>query len=593
MKSDPLSEGGRRHPCSDRKTTDGVVRDEGMQRQEDEEAQMAGDGSERRQLGHQKNCNGEKGSCVVEKDVHSDEEEMQGDTMDYGIYKWVVVFACFFQHVITGGFERSDGVLYLKLISKFNQSAQATAWVGSLATTLRLVLSPLSSAVSNRFSSRVATMTGGIIMTVGVLISGFAPNLIFLYFSYGIIGGIGRSLTYGPGIVTVGQYFARKPGMAVGIATSGAGIGTFFLPPLADFLFEEFHFFGAFLILSGIAFNFCICGALYRPLALHKEILGLERNTRLKPSGYDDDDDDDDDDHVRCDEDGRGKEEDAKLLVQHEGDVAMTTQDTRQMSESEKNDKEIFTDGSITLKPTGNYDETTCWHRTQKCLPKKIEKPKKKQEKSNVLDLSLLKNLPFLFFCLSIVLFTMSFKSVFTFLPALAKSRGCTDIEAAVLLSIAGVLDTIGRILVGFILELKQVRRFRPYAYSGVLFVIALASFVCPALHAFWQFCIISGVYGAMTGAYVSQKGVVVVDILGIEKLSSSFGILLCFQGIGALIGPPLSGMMKDVFGDYSEAFYLGGGMTVLAGIIMVGSNILLVAQRRKQSPSVDACKSN
>ncbi|XP_048245601.1 monocarboxylate transporter 12-like [Haliotis rufescens] len=594
MKSDPLSEGGRWHPCSDRKTTDGVVRDEGMQRQEDEEAhgeaQMTGDGSERRQLCHQKNCNGEKGSCVVEKDVHSDEEEMQGDTMDYGIYKWVVVFSCFFQHVITGGFERSDGVLYLKLISKFNQSAQATAWVGSLATTLRLVLSPLSSAVSNRFSSRVATMTGGIIMTVGVLISGFAPNLIFLYISYGIIGGIGRSLTYGPGIVTVGQYFARKPGMAVGIATSGAGIGTFFLPPLADFLFEEFHFFGAFLILSGIAFNFCICGALYRPLALHKEILGLERNTSLKPSGYDDDDDDDD---VRCDEYGRAKEEDAKLLVQHEGDVAMTTQDTRQMSESEKNDKEIFTDGSITLKPTGNYDETTCWHRTQKCLPKKIEKPKKNQEKSNVLDLSLLKNLPFLFFCLSIVLFTMSFKSVFTFLPALAKSRGCTDIEAALLLSIAGVLDTIGRILVGFILELKQVRRFRPYAYSGVLFVIALASFVCPALHAFWQFCIISGVYGAMTGAYVSQKGVVVVDILGIEKLSSSFGILLCFQGIGALIGPPLSGMMKDVFGDYSEAFYLGGGMTVLAGIIMVGSNILLVAQRRKQSPSVDACKSN
>lgn len=220
----------------------------------------------------------------------------------------------------------------------------------------------------------------------------------------------------------------------------------------------------------------------------------------------------------------------------------MTTQDTRQMSEFEKNDKKIFTDGSITLKPTGNYDETTCWQRTQKYLPKKIKKPKKKQEKSNVLDLSLLKNLPFLFFCLSIVLFTMSFKSVFTFLPALAKSRGCTDMEAALLLSIAGVLDTIGRILVGFILELKQVRRFRPYAYSGVLFVIALASFVCPALNAFWQFCIISGVYGAMTGGYVSQKGVVVVDILGIEKLSSSFGILLCFQGIGALIGPPLSG---------------------------------------------------
>ncbi|XP_067662790.1 monocarboxylate transporter 12-like [Haliotis asinina] len=557
--------------------------------------QMAEDGDEGRQLGHQKSCEVETSNYVAErKQIQLDSEEVQrAKTTDYGCYRWVVVFSCFLQHVITGGFERTDGVLYLKLIDRFNQSAQATAWVGSLATTLRLVLGPVSSAFSNRFSSRVATITGGLIMTVGVLISGFAPNLIFLYFSYGVIGGIGRSLTYGPGIVTVGEYFPRKPGVPIGIATSGSGIGTFFLPPLTDFLFEQFHFFGAFLILSGIAFNFCICGALYRPLALHKKILGLERNTRLMSGG-------DATDHKGCDEEGRGcdeeetgcdedKKDEAVVLPPECRYVTMATQDKSQIPECEKNYDKILTIDKSRLKTIGKNDITTFWHRVQKCFPKKVQEP----QKSNVLDLSLLKNLPFLFFCLSIVLFTMSFKSIFTFLPALAKSRGCTDAQAALLMSVAGVLDTTGRILGGVFLELKRVRRIRPYAYSGVLFVIAVASFVCPALYTFWQFCVISGVYGAMTGAYVSQKGVVIVDILGIDKLSSSFGILLGFQGIGALIGPPLSGMMKDVFGDYSEAFYFGGGMTVLAGIVMVISNILLVVQRRKHSSSLDACKSH
>ncbi|XP_046548437.1 uncharacterized protein LOC124258386 [Haliotis rubra] len=364
---------------------------DGAQQQDDQEGrqllhagyhvtQMAEDGDEGRQLCHQKSPDVESSNNVAEtKQIQFDSEEIQGaKTADYGCYKWVVVFSCFFQHVITGGFERTDGVLYLKLIDRFNQSAQATAWVGSLATTLRLVLGPVSSAFSNRFSSRVATLTGGIIMTVGVLISGFAPNLIFLYFSYGVIGGIGRSLTYGPGIVTVGEYFPRKPGMAIGIATSGAGIGTFFLPPLTDFLFEQFHFFGAFLILSGIAFNFCVCGALYRPLVLHKKILGLERNTRLMSGG-------DDKDHIGCDEEGRGCDEDkrgeAAVLLAERGDVTMATQDKSQIPECEKNYEKILPSGESRLKPTRKNDQTTCWHRVQKCFQKKIQEPQKDPKK--------------------------------------------------------------------------------------------------------------------------------------------------------------------------------------------------------------------
>ncbi|XP_071115558.1 monocarboxylate transporter 12-like [Haliotis cracherodii] len=540
---------------------------------------------------------GDKGEVKI--DV---EEKPCENSDDYGFYKWIVVLGCFFQHFLTGGFERSDGVLYLKLISKFNQSAQATAWVGSLASTIRLMLGPLSSAFSNRFSSRVATMIGGLFMTVGVLISGFAPNLIFLYFSYGVIGGIGRSLSYAPGLVTVGQYFAKKPGLAVGLATSGVGAGTFVIPPLADFLFDEFNFMGAFLILSGLSLNLLVSGALYRPLDLHKKIMSVQRrkerrtkrdSTKQAPSET----------HPR---------EDVELLLTHRHrsnkdtpkeilpDQCTRNYDGHNYPETTATDHvatvtdhvAVSTDHVATVtdhvaplralsvdNTSSTSDKRPSWCGIfTKCVPEKKEK------KTKLLELSLLKNPPFLMFCISIALFTLSFKSAFTFLPALAKSQGCTEREAALLMSISGVLDTIGRILTGFVLDFKSIRQFRPYIYNGVMFVIATLSFVCPSLDSFWQFCVLCGLYGALSGAYVSQKSVIIVDILGVDKLSSSFGLMICFQGLGTLIGPPVSGVFRDVFGDYTLAFYFGGAMIILAGIIMIFSNMLLAVQRRKQA---------
>lgn len=45
-----------------------------------------------------------------------------------------------------------------------------------------------------------------------------------------------------------------------------------------------------------------------------------------------------------------------------------------------------------------------------------------------------------------------------------------------------------------------------------------------------------------VVGVYVSLTSVVLVDLLGLEMLTNSFGLLLMFQGIATLIGPPIAG---------------------------------------------------
>lgn len=51
-----------------------------------------------------------------------------------------------------------------------------------------------------------------------------------------------------------------------------------------------------------------------------------------------------------------------------------------------------------------------------------------------------------------------------------------------------------------------------------------------------------SSVFGFTIGAYVGLTSVILVDLLGLEKLTNAFGILLLFQGIASLVGPPLAG---------------------------------------------------
>jgi hypothetical protein len=165
-------------------------------------------------------------------------------------------------------------------------------------------------------------------------------------------------------------------------------------------------------------------------------------------------------------------------------------------------------------------------------------------KKSNpIFDFSLLKNIRFMLFCTALLMFQIAFNSAFIFLPPMATDRGLTVMEAAYIISIAGVLDMFGRISSGIFLDLKRVKPFRPIIYNVVMLLVALLSFLAPYMSSVVDFCVYCAMYGWLSGTYVSQKSVVMVDFLGSsEKLSSGFGILIWFQGMGTLIGPPMSG---------------------------------------------------
>ena len=163
-------------------------------------------------------------------------------------------------------------------------------------------------------------------------------------------------------------------------------------------------------------------------------------------------------------------------------------------------------------------------------------------QKTKLFEPALLKNVRFLSVCLSIGLMTLSFQSSYVFLPSLAIEKGLSELQGTYLVSIAGVLELIGSVTTGFILDLERVRPHRLNIYTLALLLMGACIIVMPYLHYFILYALVCGVYGYLLGMCIAQKPTFVIEVIGINELVSGFGILVWFQGLGTLIGPPLSG---------------------------------------------------
>jgi MFS family permease len=165
------------------------------------------------------------------------------------------------------------------------------------------------------------------------------------------------------------------------------------------------------------------------------------------------------------------------------------------------------------------------------------------EEKIKIFDFSVLTNIRFLGFCITMLLSSLAEQSAFVFLPAFAEEIGVLgDQSSEYTVAITSVFSSLAKVLTGFLFDCSLVKPYRVYLYNVLMSGLVVISFVIPSVTTFSQLAIVCGLYGLCAGSYKAQKSVVIVDILGREKLKHSFGILMMFQGIGSLIGPPLSG---------------------------------------------------
>ncbi|XP_060076016.1 monocarboxylate transporter 9-like [Ylistrum balloti] len=193
----------------------------------------------------------------------------------------------------------------------------------------------------------------------------------------------------------------------------------------------------------------------------------------------------------------------------------------------------------------------------------------------------------FLSYIIAVALFYVSNQSVYAFIPLLAREVGIEGHNSVYVVTATVFFAGIGRIFYGAVNDMRFFRRYKIIVYNVLMVSTGITYLILPAATStFTTMCVLYSIYGFMTGCIISQKSVIMVDIVGVENLVNALGILLLFQGVGSCVGPIISGYITDTSDTTSGVIYFGGICTTAGAIIFSTANVVHWIKMRRRAKS-------
>ncbi|XP_043507642.1 monocarboxylate transporter 3 isoform X5 [Frieseomelitta varia] len=180
-----------------------------------------------------------------------------------------------------------------------------------------------------------------------------------------------------------------------------------------------------------------------------------------------------------------------------------------------------------------------------------------KEALATMMDVSLLKNPVFLLIGISNVFGMAGLYVPFVYLLDAAVLDNIDKTLASYLVSIIGITNTLGRVACGYIADFPQVDSLLLNNICLIISTVAVAAI--PFCHSYPAYIIMSILFGIAISGYISLTSIILVDLLGLDKLTNAFGLLILFRGAAAIIGSPLAGAVYDATQSYSIPFFMAG----------------------------------
>ena len=184
-----------------------------------------------------------------------------------------------------------------------------------------------------------------------------------------------------------------------------------------------------------------------------------------------------------------------------------------------------------------------------------------------MIPLDQLKDRRLAIFCLVNCLYTLGYYVPLDFLPdSMEKEHGISHIQAGKIIPFFGISSIIGRLAGGIIPNYLENSAL---LLTSVCMLLLGSSCVGMALSIwYWQFVVCVCVYGIFLGMFSALRSIALVDMFGVESLKGSYGIILFFNGISTVLGPPMAGWLKVLWGTYYYAFFITAGIFYVGGVI-------------------------
>ncbi|KAJ8729857.1 hypothetical protein PYW07_016895 [Mythimna separata] len=188
---------------------------------------------------------------------------------------------------------------------------------------------------------------------------------------------------------------------------------------------------------------------------------------------------------------------------------------------------------------------------------------------ADMFNINLFKRMTFNLLCLGTILLFIWFIVPYFYLAEHMLNEGYSEDEGAGMLSLIGITNTIGMVGLGWIGDFPQVSIGGLYAVCLVLCGASVAAIPPAAATNYWILASAAAAFGLFFAASYTFTPSLLVKLVSLDDFTSAYGLVLLAQGIGHLIGPPLSGFIFDVTLSWELSFYLAGGWIVVAGMLI------------------------
>lgn len=191
--------------------------------------------------------------------------------------------------------------------------------------------------------------------------------------------------------------------------------------------------------------------------------------------------------------------------------------------------------------------------------------PSFKSALNTMMDFGLLKDPAFMCIGISNVFGMAGLYVPFVYLVDAAVQDGIDSNSASLLISIIGIVNTVGRILCGYVADFPQVDSL--LLNNICLLIATFAVGATPFCHSYASYVVVAVFFGIAISGYISLTSIILVDLLGLDRLTNAFGLLILFRGAAAIVGSPLAGILYDITKEYDLPFFVAGAFFGLSAV--------------------------
>ena len=156
-------------------------------------------------------------------------------------FGWIIVGVSFIILALAYGVWYSFSVFFVALLKEFGWSRSIAAGAFSLFVILHSLIGPFVGGIVDRFGPRRVILLGSTSLGVGLALCSLLRTWWQFYLFFGVIVAVGvGAIGWVPNVIQIQHWFKKKRGLAIGIISSGIGMGILVCVPTIQYLIIQF-----------------------------------------------------------------------------------------------------------------------------------------------------------------------------------------------------------------------------------------------------------------------------------------------------------------------------------------------------------------